>query len=711
MNVIDNLSRFFPSFGRSTQIEYYFALRIDYNKVEAAIWGVSGKRLEIINSAQAEYGDEEGLTKAANIALDEALADFAPEPEKILFGVPDSWLQDENLKPEYLKRLKDMVGELGVTPMAYVSTTQAISHLLQKKHGVPLTAVLVQVSDPLIVSVIKAGKVIGTKVQKRSGNLPEDIEKTLLGFGDVEVLPSKILLYGGQMGQFKDELSSFSWMSQLPFLHLPKIDQLDVNTALLSICLAGGAEINSNIVFYEDSISRHGLHQDKKKKELENLGFIPGDVEHTFEEQGMEEPQRSLDRPKEDYSSTQIVHPKKHSLSLPTGLLPGNLFPGKLGRSAPVKIAVLLFVVLALLAAAAIFLPKAIVTVFIDMRSLERESQVIADPSLTQPDEANKKIPGKVAETVVSGSAKGNATGKKKVGEVAKGTVLIYNKTTSPKTFASGTILLGPDDSAFTLDTSVNVASASAVDGGIAFGKATANISASVIGPEGNLPAGKELSIKDQPASSYSAKVDQALSGGVSKDVTVVASDDQKRLLAQLSSDLRRQAKDQLQAKLTGDFKVLEESLSENITNTAYSKGVNDQAQEFTLNLSIRFKGTAYNDNDLKAIVAKLVETNVPAGYELDLSRTETQAQVSKVDKDGKLIFVAKFKAKLMPKLDIEKIKKDIAGKQPEEVAIMLKGIENVIGSDIKITPSLPFKKLQILPLLPQNISVEITAK
>jgi hypothetical protein len=128
------------------------------------------------------------------------------------------------------------------------------------------------------------------------------------------------------------------------------------------------------------------------------------------------------------------------------------------------------------------------------------------------------------------------------------------------------------------------------------------------------------------------------------------------------------------------------------------------------LNLTVNLRGTAYKDGDLKSIVSKLVETNVPDGYDLDLSQTETQADVSKLEKDGKLVFSAKFRAKLMPKLNPDQLKKEIAFKSIEDASSRMRQIENVIGSNIDIRPNLP-GPLRRLPVLPQNIEIEITAK
>jgi len=205
------------------------------------------------------------------------------------------------------------------------------------------------------------------------------------------------------------------------------------------------------------------------------------------------------------------------------------------------------------------------------------------------------------------------------------------------------------------------------------------------------------------------AKSEGNFSGGTSKDVTVVSSEDQQRLLAKLSSNLRQQAQQKLQEQYKTK-KVLEEALSETIIKKSYSKNINDQALEFSLNLTSRFRGTAFDDQDLRLIVSKLVTTDVPAGFQLNLEDTETQADVSKLEKDGKLIFLARFKAKLLPKINTEEVKNKIKGKSANEAIEIIKRMESVLGAEVTTIPSLP-SILQRIPLLGRNIKVEVGLK
>lgn len=585
-----------------------------------------------------------------------------------------------------------------------------------------------------------------------------DVERVLVSFHDIEVLPSKFLIYGASSGveKFKQELASFSWMSQLPFLHLPKIEALEDGISIKAISFAGASEINPDISLHhgdldiatvekhhklgrqmpedhEDIGKHHANLRHPKKEELEDVGFVSGDIEEVsarprgkqpvsahedFEDEGgyaVAQSSVPMRRQASHQDQDLMEYPENYPASKSSfaeNIMSKALAPFVIlgGGGSFLKMLFVPVILLLALGTAYILFSKATVTVYVDPRNLEKEATVIADPSVTQVDEVNRKIPGKVVDNQISGTSKATATGKKKIGDPAKGSVLVYNKTPASKTLSAGTVLTGSDNMSFKLDSSVTIASMSAVEGGISFGKTNANVTAEQIGPEGNLPAGKELSVKGVSNSDISAKVDTAFSGGVSKDVQVVTSDDQKKLLALLSSDLRKQAAEGIQGKITDGFKVLSDGLSEKIVKQTFSKNVNDQASEFSLNLTVEYKGTAYSDNDLKTIVSKLVETNVPEGYELDLSKTQTQADVSKINKDGTLEFSAKFVAKLMPKLDKEKVKKDVVFKTPAQVNEKLKSYENVIEAAVAIKPSLP-GPLQRLPLLPNNIQVEITTK
>lgn len=705
---------------KNTPSEVYFALLIGSEKITAALWTIEGKGLKILNSAEAKLEGMK-LLEASNAALDECLGDFPYDPAKVLFGVPEVWLSDGNLKAEYLDKLRVLTKELSLSPMAFVSNSHAISHFLQTQTGAPLTAVLVDNSDPLVLTVVKSGKVVTTKEVKRGESLNGDIEKGLLAIDDVEVLPSRIIAYGEKSQDgLKERLVSFPWMSKLPFLHLPKIDVLDKTVPMIAVCFAGAFEINPDVVY----------RPEQRKSESKMLGVIP-EVDKGFVEGDITEDR--FDRDQELQSVGKVSTERRFDDQLESGGSFGDELglKGKLrgwikkfqqviktsqGGNRKMLIWAVPLIAIILLAIIWIIGVKVNVQVFIDAKTLDRQATVVADPSITALDDAGRRIPGKIVSDSVNDTLRGQATGTKQIGDPAKGKVIVYNKTDSAKTLAAGTIVTSDNGLKFSLDTSVSVASQSATAGPdqttiIKPGKSDAvGVTAGAVGPDSNLAAGVNMTVAGFTQSQMLATVDSALSGGTSKTVTVVSSDDQKRLLADLASNLRKKARDEIQGKLSGDMKVSQEGLLENITKQTYSKKVGDQASDFSLTLSIDYKGTAYSDSDFKTMAAKSIDTTLPDGYELNLAESETQATATKVEKDGKLTFDVTFKAKLTPKLDRDALKKQINGKSVSQATDILKKIENVIGVVYDFSPSFA-KVFGRLPVLSGNINLDIVTK
>lgn len=780
MSFFDKLSINLP-FGKKTETaEYYFALNIGLNEISATTWGLFGHKIDILGLSATTYEGTEDLLAKVGEVLDRSLGILEVEPQKIIFGVPDFWSQDDDLKEPYLKVLRRILKEYDLQPLAYVTTTNAIAHYLQQLEGVPLTALLLGVGESIEITLVRGGKVMENRTTKRTDHLFEDIEKTLLQFTEVEVLPSKILLYPTKkdedLNKVRDELMTYPWMQKLPFLHFPKIDIPEEEICLQSVILAAAIELDSDvdlkhsftahqkvsadthhlasekhpdsthsythsrILSKEDTSLETGDDTDKLRlrpyKKLiqhsqefaeDRTGFIRGDIKHHLEDVGFEEDQLiTPDVPEWQEEKAQL--PYQEVVEEEVRGIMGTLkkvtkpltkfFKGKKLqiKSTYLSSFILVIFALAIIMGAYIYFVKAEVTIFVEPQVITNEAEVVADPKAEKVDLEKKIIPGSTVEISVNGSGKAPVTGQKQIGDPARGQVIIYNMTDAAKSLSQGTVLTGSNNLKLTLNTPVTIASQSSSIGAD-FVKVTKpgksdsiNVTASSIGPEGNLPAGTDLTVVSFTTSQVIARVDQAFSGGTSKTVSIVTVDDQKRLQAQVVDELRQKAETELQSKLSSDKKIVAEALDIIDGKYNFNKKVNDQASDLSLTATVQFKGTSYSDTDLKTIVSQLVETNVPAGFTLDLKNSETQAEVSKIEKDGKLTFTARFKAKLLPNLNIDDLKKKIRGQSMTGLAVELKNMDNVLGSEVKLIPKLP-TQISRLPLLIRNISVIITPK
>lgn len=739
MTLLGDLSARLPFVKKPENKEYFFAVNIGSEKLMACLWSTYKNELEVVNTSVTLYASTDELITKVDSLLDNVLGIATYEPEKILFGVPDSWLQDDDLKEPQLKLLRSIVKELDLQPMAYVATSHALSHFLEKQEGAPPTGILVGIDEKyLTVTAMRGGKSDGSKVIMRANDIGEDLEKALLTFTDVEVLPSRILLYGSPEGleKHKSQLLAFPLMSKLSFLHFPKVEILGPDIEIKSVALAGGAELNTAIKYdfrvsnpvnkiehrKEDSliegapISLENQHElDPMEEEIMgNSGFMAGDIMSRGDSDLI-----GIDEKQEDPIENNIVPTESVTINpnravtepnFPAAVVTSNLLSKiRILKFKGLMIPLILAFIVGILIVAYLFLVKAEVAVYVEPKVLEKDTEVTADPAIKVVDEANKKIPGQVVSTQVTGTLKGSATGKKQIGDSAKGQVTVFNATSQLVTLPAGTVFSTDSGLKFSLDSNLQIASKSASAADPPTKSSAASATAKDIGPDSNITSATELKVGNYGKAEVIAKAEGNFAGGTSKEAVVVTDTDQKKLLATLADTLRKQAQGELQIKVP-DKKILAEALSEEISKKSYSKNINDAASELSLTLTIKYTGTAYSDADLKTIVGKLINTEVPDNFELDLAETETQADVSKLEKDGRLIFLARFKAKLMPKIDTEKIRQQIKGKTVDQAADILRTYENVLGSDIKISPSLP-KPLNRLPFLSQNIKISVSLK
>lgn len=362
-------------------------------------------------------------------------------------------------------------------------------------------------------------------------------------------------------------------------------------------------------------------------------------------------------------------------------------------------------VILCLLGALWWFLPHATVTVLEIPKSFESIQTITIDPTATVVDAQQNIIPGRKREKTESGEKTVAVNGKKNVGDPAKGTVTIYNKATSTKTFKKGSAIVS-GSLQFTLDDDVQVASASESIGSLTFGKADVRVTASAIGTQSNLPAAGEFTFKDVSSSTAIARNDKAFSGGTSKEVTVVSRSDYDAFVKSLSAELIEKAKSEFAQVVSGSEKIIDDTIKTTVTEKVFNQEIDEESKSLQGKLTVSMSGIAYTEADVRALLSSISSNQVPAGYVVNDSKTTVTVSDIKVKKDGKISAKATMQAYALPVLEIDKIQPAIAGKNISFVEQYFKGLPGVGGVEIGFRYS-PSKKF--LPANKKNISITIS--
>ena len=681
--------------------EYFFALEIDHGLIKSAVWSVINDKPQVLAVSSNQSWDdksEDSLITAADAALSDATSHLDPTGKvnihKVIFGLPADWVGADKISSTQLHHLKALSEKLDLQPMGFVVTPEAATKYLQFTEGVPPTTILIGFWPHILeITLVRLGKIDGTQLVHKSAHLADDVVEGLSRFSDIDMLPSRMLLYdsGIDLEEIKQLLLAHPWQAptkHLPFLHFPKVEILPSDFTIRAIALSGGSEV-AQATGLINSASETAVEQETVSEPAHSaadLGFVK-DVDIITQSPPPPPPAPSPPPP---------PPAPKPKLRLPHIRLPEFKLP-RIQLPAMAAISVLvLAVMIGGLTAAYWYLPKAEVILFVTPKNLEHQFELVA---------GGKDLPAESMEAAVSADKSISTTGSKLVGDKATGAVSIANNAKTARSFPAGTILTSPSGLKFVLDETVAVASGSGDVFNPQPAKAVAKITASQIGGDYNLSAGTVFRVGTYAETETAAKNDAAISGGTSRQAKVVSKDDAAKLRADLSESLKSIAKDELSQKVSSEDQLITESISLLSLSESFDHKVDEEADNVTLKLSATARGLVVSKSELQSIIDAQVNPQIPAGYVFDTDVTQSMA-VKKADKTT-ATFQVHVAAQLLPQMDVSQIAKDLTGKYPDRAKEYLQSLPAVGQIDILISPKMP-AFLATLPRISKNITVSV---
>ena len=717
-------------FEKKTDSEYFLTLTLRNERATAVVFEKTSGRVKVVGKGEKEFKrtieeeDEEDLLKALDVAISDAESSLPDnvESHKTIFGIKGNWVEEGKIKKEYLGKLKKISDSLDLKPMGFLVVTEAISHLLQKEEGAPVSAILCEVGkNALTVSLLKAGKILEEKTSEVHENKPFTVDALLKHFEAPEVLPSRIIIFGSNE-DLTQEFLGFTWSKSLPFLHPPQITSLPLDFDAQAVLFGAVSQMGLSVVmdtldktFKEGDSLAKALEEEKLKEPVEKVseamssdyfGFKEGaDISKEMPKKVPEVPAESPLTAVEDTAEIPegIKEEKTGRAELPekAGFLLlgarqtlGKVFaytktmkrkPALIGIGAVILLVFLLFIYL--------FATSATLTLGVSAKESAKSEKITFTKGST--DVSNNEISGKFVTDTQDGKATIDTTGKKETGDKAKGTVTIFNSADSPRTFTEGTAITSSNNLEFTLDKSVTVASGSSDPINPKSGQANVTVTASKFGTSYNLPSGTKFTIGE--LSTVAAKNDDAFSGGTTKNVSVVAKADIDKLTKQLTSDLEKKAREELSKQVTSDSVLLPVFSSEDFSKKSFSKDEDDEAQQVSLTAELEFTGIIYSKKDLISFAKDSFQKELGPNLVIDEKNLSLDVKDFEKTDDG-VSGTMEITAILLPKIDEKSLASEIAGKSLSDAQRRLEGLPKVETVEIRISPSIPFlpKRLPI---------------
>lgn len=704
--------------------ENYIGLFFKDRELEVFLYELQGKNiLTLAHKTRPYTSGWDKITEDADDVL------FAIEQEtKVKFEKAIIFLhshlvdnQTKQIKDPYKRDIKNLLKQLELQPLGYIECYEAVITHLQKRDHTLLNAILVEMDDNNIGTYLyMGGRQVYRHDLEKNTSIAHHLNEELARMKQDAMLPSRVILFGEHTYQKEiDEICAHEFETG-HFIHVPKVELF--TSEELGRALSDTFKdqmLDKEPVFSEpeeedmtqaaavpdenfEVIHTKPPHEATKK---EVMGFVIGDEIGDDAEDDEDEPVVDPVASKSVKKAFALVDTLAFLKTKALGFLPflKKIIPPKKGKM-PYLIGAGVVILILGLFAIEYFFHKTELTVYFPSQKIDKNISV---PAVLGDNDINLRI-GTVSAQVTDKKA---TTGKRDVGDKAKGSVTVYNFEDQDRLFTKGTTLTASSHT-FVLDQDVSVASASEVliSGGYVKqpGKSAGNIVASDLGPDSNLDKNTKFQIGDLSMSSYFAVNDNPLTGGTKKQVQTVAKTDIDALKKEAISEGTQQAEE--------DFKKVQSNKDEQVlgalTEAApkkldFSKEIGEEASEVQLSADIGVTYYLYSNTQMVSFLKKSLDPQVQSGFALPEEKIAYKVSDAKLDGEEVTLDVS-AQGTAVRKFSKEEILKRVAGKDQSQLDAILKNDLKASGFEVK-TKSAPFFFLaNRLPFAKKNIDIKI---
>ncbi|MDP3901398.1 MAG: hypothetical protein Q8Q37_00265 [bacterium] len=339
------------------------------------------------------------------------------------------------------------------------------------------------------------------------------------------------------------------------------------------------------------------------------------------------------------------------------------------------------------------FLPKADITIVTKHAEWSYKNSIVVDKNLALADISGNtiKLPGQLFIENKNLSLSFSASGKKDVEQKARGVILIYNAYSSdPQPLVINTRFETPDGKIYRLTKGITVAGAKIENGKIAPSSTEASVVADKAGPDYNIGPVERFTI---PGFKGSPKFDafygqsiEPMKGGFVGELAYPTPGDIQKAKEVSAKQLEDSLKLTLAAQIPAEFKVLDGAIQFNLIKQDAGVEVNADGN-FIVYSEGEVKTLAFKEQNLKdALFAKAIGIIKEDFINKENQLTYTGSAVPN-NSVGQITFSIDFQGVFWPRIDIEKLKQDVAGKSESDLQTLVFALSNVESAKIALWP------------------------
>lgn len=698
--------------------QQYLAFVLGEEWVSAAIWQLVGGNITILNQSRTVPYHSEQATEITN-ALDAALDDLGEAGisiKSVLFILPRSWIQENDLHTEKKRLLKSLAQDLVLDPMGFVVIADSLAAAETAKTGQSFTGVILSnTTNFWDLVVYDQGEEQRSERIGKSGDSQADVTELQARLHGLTVPRWLFLRTPAEDSSHEEQLLEKALKTSIEIFTPEQIREVSLK--------AGGKEVlgeqpvdqplaqavdqptpdPDTVAIPDDDFAPpsflQGGHQAEKPHTiipethhddlpLMNVNPNTGTQPRFQVPQPLETEVDGLEAVAGEDVPDYLQKPAspKRSLKLPPiqwSALASlwNKVQRQLRTSSKARLAVGaavlgVFLILGGTAFAVRQQSRAEITLWLAGETLTTEKDFLLAQSAIGPNASSSPV--LVASTfteTVTQSTETPTTGTKITGDPAKGTVELFNKTSQEKSFPKGTKIF-KGSLAFTLDSDVKVASASTKEGSgsrtTTYGSAEVAVTAVDIGIAGNLDKDQQFTVANFDLSSYEAKNKKAFEGGTSREIQAVAQKDVDQTVANLT----KTGTDELREKILGsasDTDVVLFTESVKVKETQLSAKVGEEAKFVNITVILEGTGIRIATDTLQESALSLLSDQVSGELQLLPETVRLQPGELKVNAQGNYVLHGMLEAKAVPQVNATDIAERIKGEYAPRAEVLLR--------------------------------------
>jgi hypothetical protein len=351
-----------------------------------------------------------------------------------------------------------------------------------------------------------------------------------------------------------------------------------------------------------------------------------------------------------------------------------------------------------------LYVPKATITIFAKKEVKSADMTITGEVNYDSIDYDKSTIPAKLMEFDEEVAKTFDATGSKSVSnQKAKGKITIYNEfSTSAQPLVATTRFLSEDQKIFRLVQGVTVPGTTNVGGEVKPGVVEADVVADESGDAYNIGAtsftipGFKSSGNDKYAKIYAKSSASMTGGGNGNDTVKIVSDkDISDAKDKISLEITDEVKQKIKASALPGTIILDDAIIIDEPMYRVSNSVGETADSFEIKAQAHARALVFSEGDVKKIANSVIAKS--GNGKINIDSGAILIDYGKVNADFKLstIEINVHASNVMqPNINLEQIKKDILGKNNNELSEYLKTYQNIEKVEVEYFPQVFVSKV-----------------